>query len=209
MVDALDRDELLGCLGALHNGVVPVEHGRVELLRPADLVQRRAPHERRVEHNEVELDLVLVDFDELPCGALGEGLARSIHLDRRSAAALGLDLLDRVLVPVFLVERAGHDVGTEDGGGRGRDDDALHAVTVLQCALQNAARAGDCRADELLRVLDVEVEGRGGVLNCVDALDCLVERTLLKPESGRCGDCNGTGHTFVMSETTTNSSLSA
>ena len=144
-------------------------------------MDRRPEDVRRVENDEVPGEPRLVLPDELPGGLLREGLAREVLVDVGGVAALGLDLADGLLVPVLLgVEPFVVGVDGEDGGARGGDDDALDGVVrVLERALQDGERAADGGVEQLARVVGVEVEGRRGVLDSIDSLDCFVEGTLL------------------------------
>lgn len=51
---------------------------------------------------------------------------------------------------------------------------------MCECAPEHRERARHRGAYDLLRVLCVEVERRGGVLDGIDAFDCLVESAVLR-----------------------------
>ena len=164
---------------ALDHIEVVVAHGLVEVLRLVNVMDHRPEHERRIEHDEVPRQARLVLLIELPSRLLRERLARAVLGGPGSVAALLLDLLNARLVPVLLAEHARLGRRREDCGARRGDDYALDGRAVLLRGFEDAGRALDRGDDELVGLDGPEVEGRRGVLDRVDPLDCLVERAFL------------------------------
>ena len=112
--------ELVVGLATLGNFEVELEGRGAEVFRSHNLVQKGAIHKRRVEHDEVKFDAVLVLLGELPRRLLREGLARVVFVHVVCVGALLLNLADGLLVSAFLVKVL-YAVGIdgEHGGARG------------------------------------------------------------------------------------------
>ena len=150
----------------------PIVHTLIQRLGGADLMDRRAKHIRRVEHDQVPGKLRLVLLDEVPGGLLRERLARAVLCGVRRLRAPRTYLRDRGVVPIRFRVDAGLALDGEHGCTGGRDDDAR---AVCERGLEDACGAVDGGYDELVWVLCFEVEWGRGVLDSVDILDVVVE----------------------------------
>ncbi|GAO50291.1 hypothetical protein G7K_4421-t1 [Saitoella complicata NRRL Y-17804] len=146
--------------------------GGVDRLRILDLVDVRPEDVDGV--NDGQLELGLLSLNELPRGLLGLGLGGEVGVHGV------VEVVNGVVVPVFLGELVSGIMGLHHGGEGGGDDDALDLVTVLVCSLEEGLGSLDSGVDEVLvGVLNVEVEGGSDVHDTIDASDGLVERTIL------------------------------
>lgn len=115
------------------------------------------------------------------CCSTHSHTARTVLGDRRCMFALLLDFGDVAFVPVCLREHVWLGQEAEDGCERVSDDNVLHRCPVGKGGLEDADRALGGGLDSLSRVFRPEFEGRGGVRNCVNALDGLMKRAILLP----------------------------
>ena len=147
----------------VHKSPIEVHHRRVGTLQDVheDLVRgidrlgvRRADHEERVDDSEVEAGLLL--FDELPGGALGQGLRVVVGVARQRGCLVPIVLGQHA--PVRLVGDGGHGGGQHDppyAGGPRR--------------LQGRPRAPHRRVHEVaLRIVHVHRVGARHVHHDVD-----------------------------------------
>lgn len=164
-------------------------------------MDNRTKDERRVDCCDGEVRLLLLE--ELPSGALSEGLAgcavpklvkiiRQLLLDGQYLTPITIcrvleGLLVRQRVPVTLRVRVIRPCALirVDDGSKGRsNDDLLHRRSALFDGLQNASCANDSRVKQLLLdVGHVEVERACGVDDSLKwriGLDCLIKSAFLR-----------------------------
>ena len=127
----------------LHDRLVPFERGRVQRRRLIDLMNRRPKDERRVDGDEVPLDLALVRVVELPGGLLCERLRRAVLRRRGRALPELLDLVYGLLVPVVVGEDDEAGARFEDGGDGAGDDDALDGVAAERADQVSVPQRGE------------------------------------------------------------------
>ncbi len=172
-------NECIVVLCSLDHRVKPVRCRSVQILRLVDFMQNRTEDKRRIDHSEIKLDLVLVLLHEIPCGTLSQHLTGAIFGWRRCVPSFLLDLLRSTKVPILLAERPRFGVVVEDGGARRSDHDAFHVRAVLQSTREYTTSAVYSRNYQFVGIVGLEVEGRRGVLNRIDALDSFVEGAIL------------------------------